>query len=1161
MTGPFVHLHDHPDYSLLDGACALDRLVAKAKANGMPAVALTDHGNLFGAVQFYQQAKNAGLKPIIGCEVYVVPGSRFDQKKQEETRFHLILLARDAEGYANLCRLSSLGYLEGFYYKPRVDFELLRKHSAGLVALSACLQGEIPICLNLDDDDGAAAAARRYAEIFGPDNFYLELQDHGLPEQRKVNEKLIALARRTGLPLVATNDCHYMDAQDARAHEVLVCIQTGKLLSDEDRMAFESGEFYFKTAEEMAQLFGAVPEALENTVRIAERCHFEFDLHSQYYPRFDIPEEETLEEYLERVVREGFEWRKQAIFTPDGTARRTSHTLAEYEQRLEFELEVIKRQKYASYFLIVWDFIRKAREMGIPVGPGRGSAAGSLVAYCLRITDLDPLLYNLLFERFLNPERISPPDIDIDFCGRRREEVIRYVTEKYGQDCVCQIATFGTLKARAALKDVARVLNIPYSDVDRIAKLVPEGPNVTLDKALAEEPQLKETIDSLAEKNGEVRHLIDISRRLEGLSRHTSIHAAGVVIAPRPLIDIVPLARGKEEEVVTQYNMKDIEKLGFLKMDFLGLITLTVIHDALELIRSARGFDLDIDHIPLDDAKTYQLFAEGRTVGIFQFESAGMRKYLQMLKPTRIEDLIAMNALYRPGPIKGGMVDDFIRRKNGQLATTYAIPQLEAILKDTYGVIAYQEQVMQISQKLAGFTQGEADTLRKAMGKKLVEVMDKMGEKFIAGCVARQIEPAKAKQHYESMRGFGEYGFNKSHSAAYAWLAYQTAYLKANYPEEYMSALLTSEIDDTDKVVKYISETRSMKIQVLPPSINESELDFRPTARGIRFGLGALKNVGESAIQTILNARRTGGSFRSFQDFCNRVDMRSVNSRVLESMIKAGVFDELGYRRSQLMEELNRFMESAQKFQRNRAIGQRSLFGDEAEEAGAGERERLPDIPEWDTRKILSCEKEIMGFYISGHPLDEFAEIIQKYTDTTIDQLADESVGRTFRIGCVLGDLKFKRTFKTRESMCSGFMEDLTGAVDFVVFPKVLEKVEPLLKLDTPLLVFGVCDQDENKKLKIRVNEVRPLAEARDFKVAAIRLELDIQRLNQLAMRELTEILLTNPGECGVEILMRKGDAGVAWMAANEFLRVNWSAQLKYRIEEAAYPGCVHYLA
>jgi len=1157
MPKPFVHLHVHTDYSLLDGACTLDKLVKKAVAMNMPAVAVTDHGNLFGAVQFFQKAKNTGIKPLIGSEVYIVPGSRFEKNSKYEKRYHLILLVKDKEGYRNLCHLVSRAYIESFYYKPRIDFDILQKHSGGLIALSSCLKGEIPSYLGMDEDQRAENAALRYQSIFGQGNFFLELQDHGMAEQKKVNEKLINLSRKTGIPLVATNDCHYIDAEDHLAQEVLLCIQTGKTLSDEKRMRFPSEEFYFKSSEEMNNLFSHVPEALDNSIRIADACHFEFDLESQHYPEFGIPNGYTLHSYFEHVTREGFDDRKKSLESAaaEGVLR---YPLEDYEKRLNNEIEVINKLNYAGYFLIVWDFIRHARVHAIPVGPGRGSAAGSLVAYALKITDIDPLQHDLLFERFLNLERISPPDIDIDFCTRKREDVIHYVTEKYGKDCVCQIKTFGTMKARAAIRDVGRVLGLSYGEVDRIAKLIPQELGITLNDALKKEERLRQAM----EDDPQIKKMIEISMRLEGMCRHSSIHAAGVVIAPCPLMDIIPLATGNEHEIVTQYNMKDIENLGLLKMDFLGLITLTVIDDCLKMIKRNHDIHLDINHIPINDEKTYRLFSEGNTIGIFQFESSGMRSYLKRLKPSQFEDLIAMNALYRPGPMKGGMVDKFIDRKHGRTTIHYSLPQMEPILKPTYGVVVYQEQVMQIASQVAGLSLGKADVLRKAMGKKIKHIMDKMGIEFVDGCVERGIDRRQAQKIFEEMEGFAEYGFNKSHSAAYAWVAYQTAYLKTHYPLEFMAALLTSEKNDTKKIVQYISECKRMGIQVLPPSINESVLDFLAVKDGIRFGLGALKNVGGTAIEAILQVREKEGLFKSFTDFCCRVDLRSVNSRVIESMIKAGVFDELGYKRSQLAAITEKTMEYAQKRQKDIAVGQKSLFGliNSQEEEDFSDMDNLPPIEEWDKKIILPAEKEILGFYISGHPLGEFSDVISSNTDITIEDLTKESGGKKFRIGCVMTHVKPRKT-RRGDRMCIGCLEDMTGTIDFVLFPDAFKKFEELIQTDIPILVVGQCEVEENENLKILVDEIHHLSDARDLKVSLIRLELDVERITQQQALELAELLLScKDGDCNIEIFLHKKDLGTALLKSNGFLKVTWSAEMKQRLEELTYPGTVHYV-
>ncbi len=1156
MSRPFVHLHVHSDYSLLDGACPVKRLVGKASSMGMTALALTDHGNLFGAVQFYEAARAKGIKPVIGCEVYVASGSRHDRNSQTDKRYHLVLLVREAAGYYNLCKLVSLAYTEGFYYKPRVDWELLEQHAEGLIAMSACIQGEIPILIAAGDMAGAEKAALRHEALFGKGNFYLEVQDHGLPEQKEINPKMRELSRKTGIPLVATNDCHYLDATDHLAQDVLVCIQTGKRLHEENRLQFSSHEFYFKSGDEMAELFPDMPEALDNTVAIAERCAFDFDLESQHYPRFAIPAGMTLDDYFEQTAREGFASRMMSLREAE-SAGLLHYPLEDYEKRMEYEIGVIKKLNYSGYFLIVWDFIRYAKENGIPVGPGRGSAAGSLVAYAMYITDIDPLQYDLLFERFLNPERISPPDIDIDFCNRRREEVIRYVTEKYGKDCVSQIITFGTMKAKAVVKDVGRVMGLPYAEVEKITKLIPPALDTTLEKALAEEPKLAESV----KEDPQVKQLIDIALRLEGFSRHSSVHAAGVVIAPQPLMEIVPLCVGSDGVVTTQYNMKDVEKLGLLKMDFLGLITLTTIVDAIQLIRETEKRDIDIANIPIDDSATYDIFSQGRTSGIFQFESGGMRNYLKTLKPTRFEDLIAMNALYRPGPIKGGMITDFINRKHGISKVEVPIAELEPILKPTYGVLVYQEQVMQIAVKLAGFSMGDADTLRKGMGKKIAAIMDKMEPKFVDGCAARGIDKTKAAELFAQMRAFGEYGFNKSHSAAYAWVAYQTAWLKAHFPGAFMSALLTSEQNNTKKVVQYISECKSMGIAILPPSINQSRKYFFPVPEGIRFGLGAVKNVGEGAIQAILDARAEGGPFKSFTDFCCRVDLRHLNTRVIESLNKAGVFDELGCNRAQVAEIAPRTIEFAQTRQRDLARGQASLFDmltgtDEVADEEESLRDNLPPLDNWDPKVILQYEKEILGFYISGHPLDAFDDILGVATDTFLGDLADREGGGNVRTGAVFSSLAVKKTMKG-ETMANGVLEDKTGTLNAVIYPRTYAQYEAFLQTDLPLLVSGAFQRDGEKDPELIVNEVSLLSEVRESSVGAVRLEFDLELVTPDAALTLVELLSERKGECAVEFVLRKREAGTAVLRRNGFLKIKWNREMKELLENLLPPGSV----
>jgi DNA polymerase-3 subunit alpha len=965
----FVHLHLHTEYSLLDGASRLDELVAEGARLGMKAMAITDHGNMFGAVAFHDLCREKGVKPILGCEVYVAPASRFDRGAQSasDAYNHFTLLATSDAGYHNLVKLVSAGYLEGFYHKPRIDKDLLAKHAEGLVGLSGCLSGEIAQHILAGADEAALQSVGLFSEIFGKDRFYLEVMEHGIPDQRRVNQGLLRVRQRTGLRLAATNDAHYLHRDDHQAHDVLLCIGSGKKVGDAERLRFDTNHFYLKSAEEMAALFPDHPEALLSTVQIAEMCDFTLKGVSTL-PAFDVPPGFTIETYFEKVTRDGFADRRKAL-DPLAAAARLRHPLADYEARLEKEIGVIKRVGFSGYFLIVWDFIRYAKERRIPVGPGRGSAAGSLVAYCMRITDIDPIENDLIFERFLNEERISPPDIDIDFCEARRGEVIEYVTKKYGRDNVAQIITFGTMKAKAVVRDVGRVMDMAYAEVDKIAKMIPFDLKMTLDKALQESPPLQDAY----QKDPRVKELIDISRRLEGTTRHASTHAAGVVISPQPLTDLVPLFKGNTADVTTQFDMKGVERIGLLKMDFLGLRTLTLIDNCVKMLEAQRGVRIDPSAIPLDDARTYELFTAGRTSGLFQFESEGMRDILKRFRPDRLEHLTALNALYRPGPMQ--MIDDFIRRRHGQTRVSYEHPALEPILKETYGVMVYQEQVMQIASALAGFTLGEADLLRKAMGKKKVEVMAAQMDKFLKGCASRGVPEKKAKRIWDAMEQFAGYGFNKSHSAAYAWLAYQTGYLKANFPAYFMAALLTSERANTDKMVQYIGECREMGIRVLPPDVNESDMFFTvvpdsrearvdlggdrlsgggPSLEGegegteaagathqipsrldstdgatgdLRFGLAAIKNVGEGAVEAALAARREGGPFASLFDFCDRVDLRAVNRRVVESFVKSGSFDSTDPRRSALFAAIDRAMEGGQKRQRDREAGQSSLFG------------------------------------------------------------------------------------------------------------------------------------------------------------------------------------------------------------------------------------------
>ena len=917
----FVHLHLHTDYSLLDGACEIGELTAETARRGMPAVAVTDHGNLFAAANFYHEATTRGVKPIIGCEVYVAPDNHKNRGTSAERSNHLLLLAENEEGYRNLVRLVSTGFLDGFYYKPRVDHDLLAQHSQGLIALSACLRGEVADALIADKYDQARANAYRLRDIFGKGNFFLEVQDQGMEIETRINRELVQLSRETGIPLVATNDCHYLTRSDAHAQEVLICIQTGKTMSDGSRMRFPTDQFYFKTAAEMAQVFRELPDALERTVAIADRCHVKIQRVVNPFPEFQVPDGETTDTYFEQVARKGFAERAVQLERL-AKENRLRYPIADYERRLADEIAMIKAMKFSGYFLIVWDFIHYARAQGVPVGPGRGSAAGSLVSYSLRITDVDPLQYDLLFERFLNPERISLPDIDIDFCMRRRGEVIDYVRQKYGEKNVAQIITFGTMAAKAVLKDAGRALDMPYGDVDRLAKLVPNTLNISLEEALKQTSQLA----SMRDKDERVKELIEVALRLEGLARHASTHAAGVVISPQPLAEIVPLYKSNKDEITTQYDMNALGRIGLLKMDFLGLTTLTILTDAVRMIQQNRGIEIDLATLPLDDPAIYALFSRGDTTGIFQFESYGMRDILKRYQPTRFEDLTALNALYRPGPIQGGMIDEFIARKQGKKKITYDLAELEEILSETWGVIVFQEQVMKIANRLAGFSLGDADILRSAMGKKKPEVMAAQREKFLTGCVAHKVPPKKAERIFDLMEEFALYGFPKAHSCAYALLAYETAWLKTHYPVEFMAAMLGSETGNTEKVVKYINESRSMGITVLPPDVNSSDVDFTPVGDAIRFGLRAIKNVGENTVKGILQARESLGRFTNVFEFCESVDSRLLNKRVLESLVRAGAMDGLGAHRAQMIAVIDRSIERAQKMQRARESGQHGLF-------------------------------------------------------------------------------------------------------------------------------------------------------------------------------------------------------------------------------------------
>ena len=1109
----FVHLHLHSQYSLLDGAIKLDELISRAKEFKMPAIAVTDHGNMFGAVEFYSKAMSAGIKPIIGCEVYVAPGSRFTKgnaRGSSEASYHLVLLCMNYVGYRNICHLVSAAYREGFYYKPRIDWDLLAEHNEGLIALSACLGGELPTLINLNHSEEALDRAGQMAHIFDNQRFYLELQENYLPEQAKANAGLISIAKELDLPLVATNDCHYLSREDSFAHEVLLCIQTGKTMDDPNRMRFANDEFYVKSPQEMMQLFPEQPEAIANTIRIAERCNLELDFDTYHFPQYKKPADKNLDEVLEEKSRVGLEERLIEI--------RKLRDLGEddlqvYHDRLEEELTCIKQMGFPGYFLIVADFINWGKDQGIPVGPGRGSAAGSLVAFAIRITDIDPIPYNLLFERFLNPERISMPDIDVDFCIYGRERVIEYVRQKYGSENVAQIITFGTMQAKGALRDVGRALNIPYGEVDKIAKLVPNVLGITLKQAIEQEPQLQ----TLIEKDQKIKELATISLALEGLTRHASTHAAGVVVTPKPLPEYLPLyVDPKSGGQVTQYPMKYVEKIGLVKFDFLGLKTLTVIENAVRIIREGKDEKFDLQLIPDDDKATFELLSHGETTGVFQLESSGMKEYLVKLKPNCFEDLIAMVALYRPGPLGSGMVDSFIKRKHGTEQFKYDFPQLEPILKDTYGVIVYQEQVMLIALVLANYSLGAADLLRRAMGKKKPEEMAKQKKIFLAGAAENKLNLKKAEAVFDLMEKFAAYGFNKSHSAAYALIAYQTAYLKAHYPVEFMAALLTEDMENTDKVIKNIGEVRAMGVEVLPPDINASARSFTVADDVMRFGLGAVKGVGAAALESIQQVRKDK-AFASLQDFCERVDLRKVNKKVAEALIKCGAFDSLGGKRAQFFAGLEEAMDIGQRLQREQDSGQESLFGtQEILSVGGHGYGVLPDVDEWDEKTLLSYEKEILGFYVTGHPLARYSDSIKRFATCGASELSERTDKEQVRVCGIISGIKELIT-KKGDRMAFVTLEDLSGSVEVIVFPEVYTASMDLLKGDDPLLISGELDVGE-EACKILANEVALLRDVKETMAKRVHIRLTTPGLDELQMRQLKGIVQRYRGNCDVQL-------------------------------------------
>ncbi|MZH42274.1 MAG: DNA polymerase III subunit alpha [Nitrospinae bacterium] len=1098
----FVHLHLHTSYSLLDSSIRHSALFEKAVEFGMPAVAMTDHGNLFGAVEFYNTARKFGVKPIIGCEVYVAPESRHEKSSKDGLRdasYHLILLSENETGYKNLLKLVTKGYLEGFYYKPRIDKELLAECSEGLIALSSCIRGEVAHNVNRENVPRAIKVASQYSEIMGENNFFLELQNHQLENQDRINKEIIGIGKKLDLPVVATNNCHYINREDFRAHEILLCLQTGKTMSDPYRMQYPKDEFYFKSPQEMIALFKETPEAIENTLKIADRCELELEFDKLNLPDYPVPDTYSLETYLEEKSREGLAKRFEEL-----DKRKIEFEREAYENRLDEELGIIKRMGYPGYFLIVWDFIHHAKENGIPVGPGRGSAAGSVVAYALQITDIDPLQYDLLFERFLNPERVSMPDIDIDFCMDGRDEVIKYVTEKYGgNQNVTQIITFGSMNAKGVIRDVGRVLDMTYGEVDKLAKLVPNKLNISLKEAFKEEPQF----DKLRKENEQVAELLDIAKNLEGLQRHCSTHAAGVVISSKALTEFCPLYKGGNDEVVTQYAMGSVEKLGLLKMDFLGLRTLTVINNALKLIRQSKNIDLDIGAIPLDDSATYQLLCDAKTLGVFQLESSGMRDLLKKLKPDCFEDIIALLAMYRPGPLESGMVDDYVKRKHGTLEEKYDLPQLESILKETHGVILYQEQVMKIASVLAGFSLGDADLLRRAMGKKKPEEMAAQREKFLNGSKAKNIDVKKSEKVFNLMEKFAGYGFNKSHSAAYAQVSYQTAYLKAHFPLEFFGALITSDMDNTDKVLRYIHDCRELNITVQPPDVNLSQRDFSVANNVLVFGLGAIKNVGSKAIDNIIEARKELTQFSSLGQLCESVDMQLANKRVFESLIKSGACDSLGKSRAQMMSDLQVCMERGQAKQRDQNLGQSNMF--DTFEADV-EEDKSISVEDWSDTERLRLEKESIGFYITGHPLDGFTRELSWFTDATSASIAE--MGNKKKVSLAGMPIKhLPKTTRKGDKMGIITLEDLQGSVEVILWPEIYEKAQTLLLAEEPLLVKGEVDA-EGSLPKVIATEVFPLGQANQHFQGKVMIHFRTLGLERETLIAVKEILASHKG-------------------------------------------------
>jgi len=1109
----FVHLHTHTAYSLLDGACKIDDLIQRAVEFKMPALAITDHGNMFGAIEFYEKATKKGIKPIIGCEFYIAPSGRHEKSASiHESANHITLLAKNMAGYKNLIKLVNVSYLEGFYYKPRIDIEVLEKYNDGLICLSGCLKGVACQMILKNRNEEAKIFLQKLKEIF-KDNLYVEIQDNNIPEQKTVIGPLVKLAEELSIPLAATNDIHYLKKQNSFSQEILLCIQTVTNVNDPARLKLSTEEFYFKDASEMKKIFGAYAGAIENTVKIAEACNLKLDFSKNYLPPYEIPKGyENADEYLEELCREGIKSRYKKI-TP------------EIESRLKEEIDVIKKTGFAGYFLIVSDFVNFAKKNGIMVGPGRGSAVGSLVVYALGITNLDPFKHGLIFERFLNPERISMPDIDIDFADDRRDEVIQYIIKKYGAEKVSQIITFGTLKARLAIRDVGRALDIPYSEVDKFAKLVPfDAPNV--EEALQMSPELKKAMDS----DDRFKTLVKVAKELEGIARHAGTHAAGIVIAPDSLENFTPFYKDSQNEIATQYDMNSLNKIGLLKIDLLGLRNLSVIKNALNFIKEEKGEEIDIDNILIDDPKTFLLLQEARTVGVFQVESGGFRDLLQKLRPDKFADLVALNALHRPGPLRSGMVDDFIKRRHKLIPVEYLHPKLEEVLKETYGIIVYQEQVMKIANVLASFSLGKADILRRAMGKKIPEVMEEQREAFVKGCKENSISEAKANKIFDLIAEFAGYGFNKSHSAAYSMISFQTAFLKAHYPIEYMTSLLTSEMGNTDKLVVYINECKKMGIEILHPDIQKSSFKFKIEGAGIRFGLGAVKNVGENAVISIINAREKEGEFVSLDDVCNKVDLRLVNRKVIESLIKCGAFDSFKATRAQLMSDVDRVLQAGAKSQKDKEKGQFSLF--DSQEHAEANQNLQEKIKEWPESELLANEKEVLGFYLSGHPLADFESVIKKYATTSSGELLsiikeglEVKDPKNVSIAGIITAIKLLNDRKGKR-MAFATIEDLEGTVEVIIFSDVFAAFSSLIKKDFPVLVTGETDLSHNIP-KILADQITSLANAEEKFTKKVHVDVSGLGLEQETLENFKKMLFNYRGDKPVFIHLKTGSEEV----------------------------------